>query len=512
MRRALAILVAVVAVVALVAFGPFGGGGQGYEVRAYFDNGDFIVGGEDVRIAGAKVGSVVGESVSVPGETVHRNGRPEPGKAAVVLRIDDAGFQDFRRDASCVIRPQSLLGEKYVDCSPTKPRAPGSPAARALKVIPSGQPGAGERFLPLENNGHIVDLDVVQNILRLPYADRFRLILNELGAGLAARGQTLNAVIKRADPALRYTDQVLHILVGQNRVLANLASNSDAILAPLARERRHVSGFIANAGQVAQATAERSAALRVSLHRFPRFLPELRSTMTQLRAFADRSQPVFADLGAAAPVLTRLTKQVAPFSSAARGALLSLGTAAAKSGQPLVAADPVVRDLRDLARQAASPATNLNKLLSSLNATGGFKNVLDFIYNSAGSVNGFDQSGHFLRAELLSSNCVDYDVRPFSGCGARWNNGAGSAPALASTAAARAASGAPISGGAAAAGRATARATLRRSARSRQATRASARRLLHFLVGEPRPRAAGHRAPRAGGGIHAANGSIGGRP
>ena len=41
------------------------------------------------------------------------------------MKIDEAGFQDFRQDASCLIRPQSLLGEKFVDCQPTLPRASG---------------------------------------------------------------------------------------------------------------------------------------------------------------------------------------------------------------------------------------------------------------------------------------------------------------------------------------------------------------------------------------------------
>ena len=43
-----------------------------------------------------------------------------------MLDIDKAGFQDFRQDATCQIRPQSLIGEKFVDCRPTLPRAPGS--------------------------------------------------------------------------------------------------------------------------------------------------------------------------------------------------------------------------------------------------------------------------------------------------------------------------------------------------------------------------------------------------
>ncbi len=283
-------------------------------------------------------------------------GRPTPGRRVIELKITDAGFQDFRRDASCTVRPQSLLGEKFIDCSPTKPRAPGTPEPPPLKKIPSdAKYGAGQYFLPLENNGHIVDIDIVQNINRLPFADRFRIIINELGAGLAARGQTLNAVIKRADPALRETDQVLHILAGQNQVLAKLAADSDTVLAPLARERRHVSGFIANAGETAQATAERSADLEAGFQKFPLFLRNLQSTNTQLKRFADQATPVFADLGAAAPTLTKLTKQTAPFASATETSLLSLGDAAAKSTKPLVQSDPVVVDLRDLSRATVRP-------------------------------------------------------------------------------------------------------------------------------------------------------------
>ena len=432
MRRAIAIVLAIVALGALAAFGPFGGSGSDYVVRAYFDNGDFVVNGEDVRVAGAKVGSVIGESVSLPGEPVHRNGKPDPGKAVIELAITDAGFQDFRKDASCTIRPQSLLGEKFIDCSPTKPRAPGTPQAPPLKKISSDAKfGGGQYFLPLENNGQIVDIDIVQNIQRLPFADRFRIILNELGAGLAARGQTLNAVIKRADPALRETDQVLHILASQNQTLSKLAQDSDTVLAPLARERQHISGFIDNAGQTAKATAERSADLEAGFQKFPSFLTNLRLTNTQLKRFADQATPVLADLGAAAPTLTKLTQQTAPFASATEKSLLSLGDATAKSTAPLVKSDPVVVDLRNLSRATVSPSKNLNTLLSTFNKTGGYRQLLKFIYNTAGSVNAFDKFGHLLRANLLVTSCVDYTIIPTTGCGAKFT-GPGSSAGVAS--------------------------------------------------------------------------------
>jgi len=151
MRKALIAIAVVAAIVAVVLLAGSSGGG-GYVVRAIFDNGSFMVKGELVRVAGANVGEIESVDVTVPGEVVgYKDGQAQriPGKAVLVMKITDPGFQDFRRDASCLIRPQSLIGEKFVDCNPTLPRAPGSPAPPPLKQIPEGQPGAGQYLLPL---------------------------------------------------------------------------------------------------------------------------------------------------------------------------------------------------------------------------------------------------------------------------------------------------------------------------------------------------------------------------
>ncbi|MBA2522708.1 MAG: MCE family protein, partial [Solirubrobacterales bacterium] len=282
MRRIVLIIGALVAGMALVAANA-SGDGEGssgeYLVRAYFDNAGFLVHGEDVRIAGAGVGSVEEVDVSRPGEAVTEDGAEDPGKAVVVMRIEDAGFQDFLTDASCLIRPQSLLGEKYVECDPTQARAPGSEPPPPLEQIPDGDIGAGQYRLPLENNGKAVDLDLINNITREPESQRFRLILNNLGAGLAARGDDLAEVIKRADPALQQTDKVLAVLAEQNRGLAQLAADSDQILTPLAREREHVAGFIRNAAIANEAAAERRDDIALGFQRFPAALNELQLTM-----------------------------------------------------------------------------------------------------------------------------------------------------------------------------------------------------------------------------------------
>ncbi len=421
MRRILAALVCSIAVIAVLVAGTAAGGEEGvYEVRAIFDNASFIVPDEEIRVAGAKIGVV--EEIDVAGteEAALANGDPAPGKAVVVMRITDPGFQDFRSDASCLIRPQSLIGEKFVECELTQPRAASSPLPPPLEQIGEGEPGEGQYLLPLEQNGKAVDLDLVNNIMEEPYPDRFRLILNDLGAGFAARGDELAEIIERSNPALRETNEVLATLARQNDKLEQLATDSDAILGALARERESVAGFISESTVTAEATAERREDLEETFARFPSFLRELRATMSELRNFSDEATPVFADLGDAAPSLTRVNRLLEPFSNAGTGALTSLGDAAEASAPDLVASDSVLRQVRTLAKSGEGPMRDFAKLLSTLRRTDGTEYLLETIFGIGGSLNTFDSYGHFLRALIPTNTCFDYTSILQPGCGANF--------------------------------------------------------------------------------------------
>jgi ABC-type transporter Mla subunit MlaD len=417
MRRILATAVLIAAAAALLVAGTGADEGSDYEVRAIFDSGGFMVEGEEVRIAGARVGTVSEIDVTDAEEAAKSDGSPEPGRAVLVLNIESAAFQDFREDASCVVRPQSLLGEKFVECEPTQPRAEGSEPPPPLEQITDGEPGEGQHLLPLERNRKAVDLDLVNNIMEEPYPDRFRLILNDLGAGLAARGEDLEAVVDRANPALRETNEVLAILASQSRALERLARDGDRVLAPLARDRDHISGFIDNAQRAAEATAERRTELEAGLERLPAFLRETTLTMPELQRFADEATPTVSALGDAAPSLERATVALEPFADSATTALSSLGDAVEASEDDVIGSDPILVELRDLARATEPGATSLNKLLRSTRKTHGFEYVARLIYTTVGIANGFDSYGHFLRALLPTNNCVDYEVVLEAGCG-----------------------------------------------------------------------------------------------
>jgi phospholipid/cholesterol/gamma-HCH transport system substrate-binding protein len=426
MKKLIAGLVVVAAVVVAIVLISGGGSSDGYVVRAVFDNGSFMVAGEQVRVAGANVGTIKSVSVSLPGEpTAEENGKfvDVPGKAIIELEIENPSFQDFRQDAGCEIRPQSLIGEKYVNCHPTEPRAPGEQPPPPLKQIPSGKPGAGQYLLPLGRNQTTVDPDLINNINSLPYAQRFRLIFNELGAGLAGRGQDLEAAIKGANPTLRSVDKLFGQLTEQKDELAQLAAESQEILEPLTREKEHVVGFLAHSGEAAEASSEHGAELESALQKFPTFLVEFRETMKNLKEFSDAGTPLLENLGEAAPSLTTATKTLTPFSEATAVALKSLGSAGEASGPVFSQATPVVRTASKLAKTGVVPTKELAALFGSLAETKGWQRLTELIYNSTGAFNGFDKYGHYGRSLVTLTNCLLYVTAPggTSGCNANFH-------------------------------------------------------------------------------------------
>jgi virulence factor Mce-like protein len=419
MKRLLAIACVLVAASALVVFGTGAGNGDAYRVRAIFMNAFSVIPGEDVKIAGVKVGKI--ESLDVTPDH----------KAAVVLRIDKAGFDDFRTDAECTIRPQSLIGEKFVECTPTQPRPENAQKPPALPVIKSG-PGEGQHLLPVTHTSKPVDLDLINNTLRLPYRERLTIILNELGTGLAGRGGDLRRAIVNADPALKQTDKVLAILARQNRVLVDLARDSDAILAPLAGSRREVADFVTQANTVAEATAERSRALAQNIEKLPAFLRQLTPTADLLGGLAEQMTPVLSDLGDQAPSINRVIEQLGPFSQAGIPAFQSLGSTADVAGPALTKSQPAIADTAKLASTAKPLSENLDALLTSLKSTGGIERLMDFFFYGVASINGFDSYGHYLRAGLILNACSQYAIAPLPDCLSKFSSPSSSSARAAS--------------------------------------------------------------------------------
>jgi ABC-type transporter Mla subunit MlaD len=382
-----------------------GAGPSGYEVRAVFDNSSFVIPGEQVKIAGAIVGTI---------RTIQLT--PQ-NKAALVLQITHRQFVPFHTDAHCQINIESLLGEQYVQCTPTQPDPPGVPAAPPLPAIASG-PNKGEHLLPVQDTTSPVGFDLIGDATRLQQQERLRLIIAGLGAGLAGNGRALNAALLRADPALEETDKVIAVLGSQDRTLARLTDESAQILAPLAAQRAHLGGFIQHAGAVAVASGQEGQAIEQSLQDFPPFLRQLAPASNRLTALAEQIAPALQTLLAQAPAINASVRGLGPLATTSIPALKTFGNVAQRGESVFPRAHTLAQQLLGLGKPLEPLATDLAATARSFDDAGGIEDVMRFIYYYTGSVNGENSLGHYIRGLVEIGGCSPRTSTPVPGCGA----------------------------------------------------------------------------------------------
>jgi ABC-type transporter Mla subunit MlaD len=420
MRRAAALIAtaAVAAVIVVLVVTSVGGGPGGYRVEALFDNAGFAVPGEQVRIAGAPVGTISALSVT------------KKNLAAVTLAISNRDFVPFYANATCTIRPQSLIAERYVDCTP------GSSSEHRLRRITSGS-GKGSYLLPVTQTSSPIDPDIVQDVSQDSVRESLSVILNELGTGLAARGSDLNKVILRADPGLGQTERVFNVLASENKVLAKLATDSDTVLAPLAKTRSSLADFVVQANKTATASAAEHTQLAASIRLLPSFLKQLKPLMADLGQLATQGTPVVKDAGSSAAALDAEFKTLVPFASRAKTAITDLGNAAQQSESSLVNSEGLAKQLQSVGSSAEPTSESLQKLLTSLNSTGGIAQLMSLLFYGVGATNGYNADGHYIRLAPVVGSCTAYARTPVAGCSANFSGTSSSSASSASAEIAR---------------------------------------------------------------------------
>ena len=393
-RLSIAFLV-LVAVVALVAASSDNPADDGRRFVVELDNAFGMVEEADVRVAGSNAGKI--KSIELDERTK---------KALVEIELTENGFGSFRVDAECESRPQSPLGEFYLDCRPGRD-------PRELKE--------GDR-IKVERTTSTIPPDLVLNVMRRPFRERFRLILSELGAGLAGRPEELNAAIRRAVPALRQTSNLLAILADQNKTITQLFRDADRVVGRLADNKENVGRFVGEAEDTATASAERSDDIATNFRKLPGFLTELTPTMAALEEVAREQRPVLVDLSSQAGALTRFFDATAEFSDASRPALRALGEVAPVGREALRAFRPRVREIAAYARPNVDLANNLAITLEDFDdparavephplspggkGFSGTQALLQYVLTQTVQTNAFDQLGHLSRVSLIQSKCA----------------------------------------------------------------------------------------------------------
>jgi ABC-type transporter Mla subunit MlaD len=314
------------------------------------DNAFGLVNGSDFKVGGVIAGKIT--KIDLPSQCIA--GKTPNCYALITASVNQKGFGVFHRDAFCQSRPQSLIGEYYLDCNP----GTSGPVLKAGSTI------------PVSHTQSTIPADLVQNIMRLPYRQRFSLIINELGAAVAARSNDLQAALKRADPALAETDKLLALLAGDAKTIRDLNASANTVITAMAKNKAQVQRFVVEANKVSTESASSQAnsscsgsteanCIAATWNKLPGFLEQLRPAMQKLGAAADAQDPVFTNLNEASHNLNIFFHELVPFSNSSKISLAcgengvpscpnggaSLGSAS-KVGTPAVkAALPTVRAL-----------------------------------------------------------------------------------------------------------------------------------------------------------------------
>jgi virulence factor Mce-like protein len=400
MKRVLisAIVVAVAVGFVVIAGGASSGNASGtYKIE--LDNAFGIVTGADFKVAGVPAGTI--KAIALDQKSLN---------AVVTVSVTNAAFGQFHKDATCESRPESLIGEYFIDCDPGTRQSP---------VLKSGG------TIPVQNTKSTIPADLLQDVMRMPYRQRFTLIINELGAAAAARSGDLQAALHRAVPALDETDNLLNLLGNDSTTLQNLTRDSNTVITALANNSTQVKRFIDEADRTATATATQQANLRGTFHNLPATLEQLRPAMAKLATTVTTNTPVLNNLNAASGQIKRLLTDLPAFSRSARPAIKSLGQASVTGRTAVKAAAPTVADLNRFAKPTPELAGNLAIVLHDLDdpsravepdsrspgGTGftGLQALLGYVFNQTLAVNYYGPEGHILGVDaFFSSMCSNY--------------------------------------------------------------------------------------------------------
>jgi virulence factor Mce-like protein len=391
--------VAGLATPAVLALGTSASGSSSATFDVIFDDARGLVAGQLVKVAGAEAGQIQNVSVTYN------------FKARVEASIDSR-FMPLHENATCTIRPEGLIAENYIDCNPGTAN---SPVLKGANGFPP--------TVPVQNTTEPVGMLDLFNIFNAPTRERFSIILDELGIGTSGEGANFNDIIRRANPALAYARQAIHVLNGQKSQLTEILAATNTIAQQAGSHTGVLQSFLDRSATLTNVTASHSSALSQAIARLPGLLAAARPALQQLNAVAVSGTPLVREIHAATPSLNTLSDRLGPFVTAAKPALARLGAA-------LTTAVPAVRDTTPLVGKVmhylkASQPSNVQsaKVFESLQQHGFVEGFLGLVYYLSALTARYDSLGHLGVAYLIVPNnglCDVLATTPVAGCSANY--------------------------------------------------------------------------------------------
>ena len=228
---------------------------QNYMVHAVFSNADGIPTAADVRVSGVDAGKVVAvaSDPSYPGETV------------VTMEITSPGAVPVYTNGYAMVRPKTLLGEKYVDLTVGN-------GATAEPISSGG-------FLPPSQTGKDVSNDEIFNAFDATTRQNQRQVLQALDAALQQRAGNIQNILPQLQTVIQNLDPLAHVYEQDQPQVDAIFVQLNTIMKTLADEHVQVGGVLSNGSIALGAIAQKDQALTQTLQEAAAVAGELNTAL-----------------------------------------------------------------------------------------------------------------------------------------------------------------------------------------------------------------------------------------
>jgi phospholipid/cholesterol/gamma-HCH transport system substrate-binding protein len=191
-----------------------------YEVTAYVVSAAQVVPGNDVVMGGVPVGRVSVVELAPDGG---------PAGAQITMQLD-AKYAPLRRGTRVTLRPKGLLGNMFVELTPSA----------------GGAPIASGGSIPIQDTAAPVTLDQVTDIFDAQTRQALQTLNQQSGAALQGRGADVNHVLQRLPQVSADLASTAGALDARDQELNALAIEFDRVASQVAGEDQSLRGDVAN--------------------------------------------------------------------------------------------------------------------------------------------------------------------------------------------------------------------------------------------------------------------------
>lgn len=343
------------------------------EVKIAFEDLSGLNTGDDVRIAGSRVGYV-------------DDLRLEDGQAIAVVQLDDPDTELYENAQAARISDRSGLGQKFLNLDP------GDPSTGPLRT---------DAVIPVAQTTKTEDINELLDVFDERTREEASTTLQNLGGGMVGHGEDLHGFLRNAPAILDDTRTVSKALAARDGVpLESLLDSADRLSGRLATRDQELAALIDEMAVTVDAFAvDAGSPLRASLDQAPDTLDATHSALKTLDApLADLAvamrqvRPGATALGKATPDLRALLREgVVP---------LEKVPGVNKAARPgVVALDGLVTDARPLVEQLTRTSSSAAPFASVLGDYSG--DIAHFYTDASGALSRGDAAGNWLRILLL---------------------------------------------------------------------------------------------------------------